>query len=142
MICGVESVSFAEEVSWTDNAALTGTLETEWAGMIDDGSTQKLETILQPELNVSLTSDSSLTGILRIRGDAEDKLEPGSPYQDNRSTASSSLYLGDNVDVELRELYIDSYFDDTLLRVGKQQVVWGQADGLKVLDVVNPQSYR
>ena len=142
MICGVESVSSAEEVSWTDNAALTGTLETEWAGMLDDGSTQKLETILQPELNVSLTGDSSLTGILRIRGDAEDKLEPGSPYQDNRSTASSSLYLGDNVDVELRELYIDSYFDDTLLRVGKQQVVWGQADGLKVLDVVNPQSYR
>ena len=77
MICGVESVSSAEEVSWTDNAALTGTLETEWAGMLDDGSTQKLETILQPELNVSLTGDSSLTGILRIRGDAEDKLEPG-----------------------------------------------------------------
>jgi len=31
---------------------------------------------------------------------------------------------------------------DSSLRLGKQQVVWGQADGLKVLDVVNPQSYR
>ena len=28
------------------------------------------------------------------------------------------------------------------MRLGKQQVVWGQADGIKVLDVVNPQSYR
>jgi len=26
--------------------------------------------------------------------------------------------------------------------LGKQQVVWGQSDGLKVLDVINPQSFR
>ncbi|WP_322111037.1 DUF1302 family protein [Steroidobacter sp.] len=28
------------------------------------------------------------------------------------------------------------------MRIGKQQVVWGQADGLRVLDVVNPFSFR
>ena len=43
---------------------------------------------------------------------------------------------------------MDSYFSvgksntEFSWRIGKQQVVWGQADGLKVLDMVNPQSYR
>jgi hypothetical protein len=142
IICAGSSASFAEEVSWTDNLTLSGTLETEWAGTTDDVSNQKFETILQPELNTSLTDHSSLTGIFRIRVDAKDKLEPGIPVQGNRSTASSSWHLADDLDAEIRELYIDSYFDDASLRVGKQQVVWGQADGLKVLDVVNPQSYR
>ena len=142
IICAGSSASFAEEVSWTDNLTLSGTVETEWAGTTDDSSSQKFETILQPELNASLTDHSSLTGIFRIRGDAKDKLEQGNPAQGNRSIASSSWHLADDVDAEIRELYIDSYFGDTSLRVGKQQLAWGQADGLKVLDVVNPQSYR
>lgn len=28
------------------------------------------------------------------------------------------------------------------VRFGKQAIVWGRADGLKVLDAVNPQSFR
>ena len=142
IICGEASVSSAQKVSWTDKMTLSGTLETEWAGTTDDGSSQKLETILQTELNASLTDSSSLTGIFRIRGDTKDILEPGIHDQDNRSTASGSWHLANDLDAEIRELYIDSYFNDAFLRVGKQQVVWGQADGLKVLDVVNPQSYR
>jgi len=28
------------------------------------------------------------------------------------------------------------------LRLGKQQIVWGETDGLKLLDVMNPQNFR
>ena len=45
----------------------------------------------------------------------------------------------------LRELYIDSVFgegSDVELRIGKQQVVWGTADGAKLLDIINPTDYR
>jgi len=45
----------------------------------------------------------------------------------------------------LRELYIDTTAgeDDAVsLRIGKQQVVWGTADGMKLLDIINPTDYR
>ncbi len=42
----------------------------------------------------------------------------------------------------LRELYIDTSIGDTDLRIGKQQVVWGTADGIKLLDIINPTDWR
>jgi hypothetical protein len=52
----------------------------------------------------------------------------------------------DDLEAELQELYVDwrgragpARLD---LRLGKQQVVWGQSFGLRVLDMVNPQDFR
>lgn len=42
----------------------------------------------------------------------------------------------------MREFYFTTEVKDTFLTIGKQQIVWGKADGLKVLDVVNPQDFR
>ena len=42
----------------------------------------------------------------------------------------------------LRELYADTRFGDWDFRLGKQQVVWGTADGIKLLDIINPTDYR
>jgi len=41
----------------------------------------------------------------------------------------------------LREAYIDTEYDDWSIRAGKQQVVWGTADGMKLLDMINPTDY-
>jgi len=41
----------------------------------------------------------------------------------------------------LREAYIDTTYGDWLVRAGKQQVVWGTADGAKLLDMINPTDY-
>ncbi len=41
----------------------------------------------------------------------------------------------------LRELYWDTGFMDWDLRLGKQQVVWGTADGIKLLDIINPTDF-
>jgi len=38
----------------------------------------------------------------------------------------------------LRELYVDTTIGDWDARIGKQQVVWGTADGIKLLDMINP----
>lgn len=38
----------------------------------------------------------------------------------------------------LRELYLDYIQGPWFLRLGKQQVTWGQADGIAILDRVNP----
>ncbi len=42
----------------------------------------------------------------------------------------------------LRELYVDTEAAGWDLRLGKQQVVWGTADGIKLLDIINPTDYR
>ncbi len=41
----------------------------------------------------------------------------------------------------LREAYVDAEVNDYSLRIGKQQVVWGTADGMKLLDAINPTDY-
>ncbi len=41
-----------------------------------------------------------------------------------------------------REGYIDTSIGDLSLRIGKQQVVWGTADGIKLLDIINPTDFR
>ena len=41
----------------------------------------------------------------------------------------------------LREAYVDMEQGDFSLRLGKQQVVWGTADGMKLLDAINPTDY-
>ena len=42
----------------------------------------------------------------------------------------------------LRELYVDTSAMGWALRLGKQQVVWGTADGIKLLDIINPTDFR
>ena len=42
----------------------------------------------------------------------------------------------------LRELYVDTQLGGWDMRLGKQQVVWGTADGIKLLDIINPTDYR
>ena len=41
-----------------------------------------------------------------------------------------------------REAYIDTSMGDISFRLGKQQVVWGTADGIKLLDIINPTDFR
>lgn len=106
------------------------------------GELQKNELSIEPRIDVRFTSGARLTGKVMVRSDFADNLEPGQPTNDFRSAASSRWTPGDYVDVELRELFLDFDVGETLVRLGKQQVVWGQADGLRILDVINPLSYR
>lgn len=48
----------------------------------------------------------------------------------------------DEVTFGLREAYIDLFFNHFDLRVGKQQIVWGKADGVFITDVVSPKDLR
>ncbi len=132
----------AKAEGFIDSIEFSSMLESELAIGTVTGDVQKAEFVLTPEIGLDLTPSMRLTVIARLRGDLADELEPGRPAQRNRSAFSKRLFVGNHVDVELREAYIDTEIGNTFLRVGKQQVVWGQADGLKVLAVLNPQSFR
>jgi len=44
----------------------------------------------------------------------------------------------DSILFKLREAYLDLYFDKFDIRIGKQQIVWGKADGVFITDIVSP----
>jgi len=111
---------------------LSTRIESEWAVYVDadidknkKADTQKLQFTTEPELDVTITENVRLTSIVRLRMDAKNEISPG-----------------DNNQGELREFYLDAAIRNSSIILGKQQVVWGKADGLKVLDIVNPQDFR
>ena len=119
-----------------------GTWQQEGAVETDGGHGQKFEALIQPRLDVDLAPGTDLTAIARIRLDAVGDLGPDQDKPRNYSEINGPLYNDRYAELSLRELYLDTRWGDTYWRLGKQQFVWGQADGIKVLDVVNPQSYR
>ncbi|MDH5546329.1 MAG: DUF1302 domain-containing protein [Gammaproteobacteria bacterium] len=43
---------------------------------------------------------------------------------------------------ELRELYLDLYIKNLDLRIGKQYVIWGVLEGMRIVDEINPMDFR
>src|SRR5690606_15167622 len=125
-----------------ERPTVSTTIEAEWAVEAGSGRAQKLETHVQSQLDQALPGGFRWTAVGRLHADAYERLSPGGPHQSELWTPTRRLELGDRVDLELRELYVEGRIGGAWLRLGKQQVVWGQADGLKVLDVVDPQDFR
>ena len=82
-----------------------------------------------------------------IDGDAED-LQDGATYhvelQAFKDGKAGANFDGNEADTQrdaLREAYVDGTVNDWSIRAGKQQVVWGTADGMKLLDAINPTDF-
>jgi len=44
----------------------------------------------------------------------------------------------DSLEFTLREAYVDLYFDNSDVRIGRQIIVWGRADGTFITDILTP----
>lgn len=95
-----------------------------------------------PAIDVALTPRSSLIASARVRLDQRDELEPGRYSYHSYSKASRPLTLGNTGSAEIRDFYLEHRSERGLTRLGKQQIVWGRLDGIKVLDLINPQDFR
>ncbi len=100
-----------------------GRIKWEAAQQTTSGSLQKNEQNFDLELLQPMGEVVTLKAI--VRGIHETKLE--------------TTHLAD---VDLREFYLDLSLDWGKFRLGRQQVVWGKTDGLKLLDLINPQDFR
>ncbi len=96
----------------------------------ETGDAMKVETSLKLFINKDFGEDSSFHAEILLSNEGEaasDRLEGGE----------------DDGQYEiLREFYVDTSVGDWYLRLGKQQVVWGTADGIKLLDFINPTDFR
>ncbi|MEM8768808.1 MAG: DUF1302 family protein [Pseudomonadota bacterium] len=102
-----------------------------------EGSAQ-LELRGDHDINDSL----AVVGSVRARIQSIDLLEPGTPAYDTYSDASRPWTPSSQVTVELRDFFVEWRPGEQRFIVGKQQVVWGNLDGLRVLDQMNPHSFR
>lgn len=127
---------------WGAQTDLSSTLEFNTAYALERGDWQKNEFIWRPTLITRFDSGSKFTLNGEARNDFEDQINPGSPDQPFRAGINRKWFPTDESELELREFFLDHYIGDAFLRLGKQQIVWGQADGLRVLDVINPLSHR
>jgi len=51
-------------------------------------------------------------------------------------------YADKDLEIGLREAYLDIYFNSIDIRVGKQQIIWGKADGVFITDIISPKDLR
>jgi hypothetical protein len=64
--------------------------------------------------------------------------------------AKASLYANpvvhhhpdQELDILLRQAYLDLHFDSMDIRLGKQQIIWGKADGVFITDILSPKDLR
>ncbi len=47
-------------------------------------------------------------------------------------------YSDKTIVFDLREVYLDLFFNSFDLRIGKQQIIWGKADGVFITDIISP----
>ena len=97
---------------------------------------------LVPSIEGQVGEIGSFVVSARARLDAFDELEPGTPEFATYAPGTRPLTLGTAGAVEFRDAYFEYADNRGVTRIGKQQIVWGRLDGIKVLDVVNPQEFR
>jgi len=79
-----------------------------------------------------------------IDGDASDNAAFHIELQAFKDGKAGTNYDGNDAYTQrdaLREAYIDTEINGISIRAGKQQVVWGTADGMKLLDAINPTDF-
>ena len=122
------------------NAELRASLHYGHATSTDDTLTAAL--VLEPAVETMLGESARLVASARLTWDGRDRLVPGEPDTRTYAPASRPATSGDHLITELRDAYLEVFLPGGVLRLGKQQIVWGVLDGLKVLDSLNPQHFR
>ncbi len=120
----------------SENVTISGVVKNETASHLKMDEFMKIENTIQMGVEYRPTDYLHLFGLFKFYYDgvfdAEEQYKP----------ARSELYRTNVTNDWLRELYVDFLSDRLDVRLGRQQVVWGTADGVKILDAVNPTDMR
>ncbi|MBN2097691.1 MAG: hypothetical protein JW714_04345 [Candidatus Omnitrophica bacterium] len=109
------------------------------AGGLDEF--MKMQTIMGLKTNYKITDNLELFTYYRWFWDTVYSIEENRYKDVSFEDVNRNLRMPDELQW-LRECYFDIYTDRLDIRAGKQQVVWGTADGVRILDMVNPLDYR
>jgi len=120
---------------------VSSTIKIEHAALTSDGSTIGSDvvntgfTAFKDEIKIQLIADGDITDNMTFHAEVLG-------HSDGSATSNYQGLEDDTQRDGFRELYVDYAIGDSWdLRLGKQQVVWGTADGMKLLDAINPTDY-
>jgi len=129
-------VSSVYAIDVSENVTISGVVKNETSSRLELDEFMKIENTVQMGVEYRPEDFLHLFGLFRFYYDgvfdAEEKYEP----------VKSELYRTNVTNDWLRELYVDFLSGILDIRLGRQQVVWGTADGVKILDAVNPTDMR
>jgi len=145
---------FSSSMAFADTE-VSGKIIIEHASLLTDGSTigNRGESFFTAGMGAhgrALVENSGFTGFkdsvqarLYVDGDVMDGVTYHAEIQAHDDQTASGGYSGDYTqNAGIRELYTDiEAGNGWAARLGKQQVVWGTADGMKLLDIINPTDY-
>jgi hypothetical protein len=134
--------SIPAKKKYISNTRFTMLIDARTAVELKTGDVQKAEFFICSELDIPLAKNFRLRMIGRFYAEVMDNLEPGKPLENTVSDFTKRGFIGDRFEAELREFYLDWKIGKHYLTIGKQQIVWGKSDGLKILDLVNPTNFR
>ena len=102
----------------------------------------KCVNIFELEPHFRLNQNIEFHGNFRAYYDAVFDLQKSGWTDDFRFKEDIRNANANTVSDPIRELYADIAWGNLFMRLGKQQVGWGEAIGVKMLDVINPQDMR
>ncbi len=120
----------------------------------------KVLNVMRLETVTPIGRDMELTMVPRVAYDAVYDLEdvdtvhprrgPVTILSEDQTPQLINNLSGDNVrlvdenktDAELREVYLDTHFENSDLRLGRQIVRWGVVEGARITDEINPLDFQ
>lgn len=134
-LCFYSVATLAESVEYY------GELRFDAAYEVEAGEYQKRRLSLVNKWYARLGENINGVAIVRASYDLDAQLFNDPEQISTYSEASSPYYSGDHAVADLREFYFDWVGGRSGIRFGKQQVVFGETDGMRVVDVLNPLNY-
>jgi hypothetical protein len=108
----------------------------------------KRDLIQVSQLNYQIDLEWSFNEILKLNSQSRfkhyegDHIGPAFLTEAAYDEPTKPWALSKNDSLELRDFNLEYAQENWFITLGKQQVVWGKTDGLKLLDVINPQSFE
>lgn len=150
----------ADIALWEDKLLVTGFYRMEFAlhtgsenpnnstVQEDNNRVNLFNNIFQTEWTFKASPTLSLYAKIRLSGDFTDQVDSTLHYNayplghtGNGSNGTLMKSDGSNYALEAWELYADLKMGDLWLRLGRQQIVWGEMIAARILDIVNPLDY-
>jgi len=116
-------------------------LRQESALLTNNAKFQKASIYAKLNLQAEFEDSGRLVLISTLEADAKDKIEPHRYNSDKYNDFLKVLPLGTHGNLELREFFYEKEIEGSIIKLGKMQTVWGKADGIKLIDRLNPQNF-
>lgn len=105
----------------------------------DSGELSRCRTTMVLEAGLDLSESVKFNTILRGYYDAAWDLDSGiiqKPKEEKWDSAPNGI--GMKEEFEVREYHFRKYWGNAVVKVGQQQIVWGESDLLRMSDIINP----